>query len=78
MTGVELSEALVGIGLSQVQFARLLTVTPRAVQLWISDQRHVPGPVGAYLRLFRTLPPERRQEELARVSQLVASIGECP
>jgi hypothetical protein len=37
--------------------------------LWMADERPVPGPVDAYLRLFKLLPPSLRQIELNRLKQ---------
>lgn len=55
------------LGLSQVDFARLIEVTPRAVSLWMVGERAVPGPVKAYARLLLTAPLSARQIELARL-----------
>jgi len=63
MDETELRYALHDLGLSQVDFARLLGVTPRAVTLWLGAQRAVPPPVSAYLRLLRAAPASLRQAE---------------
>jgi hypothetical protein len=57
------------MGLKHADFARLLGVTPRAVTLWLSGEREMPGPAEAYMRLYRSLPPPLRQLELTRMSE---------
>jgi hypothetical protein len=69
MTSTDLRAILVGLELTQADFARLLGITPRAIALWIADERTIPGPAEAYLRLFRLLPPNLRQIELNRLKQ---------
>jgi transcriptional regulator with XRE-family HTH domain len=59
----ELRHELHTLGLSQVDFARLIGVTPRAVTLWLAGQRAVPPPVSAYLRLLTAAPASMRQAE---------------
>lgn len=56
--------ALDELGLSPSEFAKLIGVTPRAVNLWLNNQREVPGPVGAYLRLLMSLPPHLMRREI--------------
>jgi len=56
--------ALDKFGLSPPSFAKLVGVTPRAVSLWLSGQREVPGPVCAYVRLLLSLPPHLRRREI--------------
>lgn len=65
----ELKAALVELALSQSDFSRLLEVTPRAVALWMSGERAVPGAAAAYLRVFKLLPLSLRQIELSRLKQ---------
>jgi hypothetical protein len=55
------------LSLTQADFARLIEVTPRAVGLWLSGERGIPGPVEAYLRLFKVLPGNLRQIEVLRL-----------
>jgi hypothetical protein len=69
MTSDELKTILGGIEISQADFARLINVTPRAVALWMAEERTIPGPVEGYLRLLRLLPPNLRQVELSRLRQ---------
>jgi hypothetical protein len=64
MQAFELKAYFLELGITQADFARLIGVTPRAVTLWLAEERAVPGPVEAYLRLFRLLPPSLRQIEL--------------
>jgi predicted transcriptional regulator len=61
----DLAKKLTDLGLSTAEFAGLVGVTPRAVNLWISGERELPGPVMAYLRLFTSLPKAAREQELA-------------
>jgi hypothetical protein len=69
MRGDELRALAVEFGLPHVDLARLLGVTSRAVTLWIAEERNIPGPAEAYLRIFRLLPPNLRQIELNRLKQ---------
>ena len=71
MTAAELRAAVGKLDLSQAQLARLLDVTPRAINTWLSGTRPVPGPVAAYLRLFASTPLAVR---LAEVQCAMASI----
>jgi DNA-binding transcriptional regulator YiaG len=57
MNAAELRSILSALGLSQVDLARLILISPRAVNLWATGERVVPGPVAAYLRLILSLPP---------------------
>lgn len=69
MTSEELKTALIEASLSQADFARLVGVTSRAVALWMSEGRAIPGPAEGYLRLFRLLPANLRQIELGRLKE---------
>jgi hypothetical protein len=69
MTASELKSALDGLGISQVEFARLIDVTPRAVSLWLAEDREFSGPAAAYLRLFCSLPRAVQAKEIARIRQ---------
>jgi DNA-binding transcriptional regulator YiaG len=57
MNAAELRSILSALGLSQVDLARLILISTRAVNLWATGERVVPGPVAAYLRLILSLPP---------------------
>jgi helix-turn-helix protein len=69
MTSGDLKAILTELEITQADFARLLGITPRAIALWIADERTIPGPAEAYLRLFRLLPSNLRQVELNRLKQ---------
>jgi hypothetical protein len=69
MQATELKSLVVELGLTQADFARLVGVTSRAVTLWMTDERTIPGPVEAYLRVFMLLPANLRQIELNRLKQ---------
>src|SRR6266478_4313578 len=69
MTGDDLRTILTELGITQADFARLIGVTPRAVTLWMAEERSIPGPAEAYVRLLRLLPPNLRQVELNRLKQ---------
>ena len=69
MTSERLKAILVECQISQTDLARLLSVTARAVNLWIANERSIPGPAEAYLRLFDLLPPNLRQIELNRLKK---------
>jgi hypothetical protein len=69
MTSSELKMLLAELALSQADFAKLVEVTTRAVTLWTSGDRAIPGPATAYLRAFKLLPANLRQVELSRLKQ---------
>jgi hypothetical protein len=69
MNSGKLKVILAELELSQSDFSKLVDVTPRAVTLWISGTRAIPGPAAAYLRAFKLLPPNLRQVELSRLKQ---------
>lgn len=69
MISTDLKAFLSEFELTQADFARLVGVTVRAVTLWISEERSIPGPVNAYARLFQLLPANLRQIELNRLKQ---------
>lgn len=76
MNASDLRSTLSEIGLSQIDLARLVDVTPRAVSLWLAAQREIPGPVAAYLRLMLSLPVAQRALELARLKENKAMIAD--
>jgi hypothetical protein len=69
MRASDLKTSFSELGITQADFARLIGVTSRAVTLWLAEERAVPGPVEAYLRLFRLMPPNLRHIELNRLRQ---------
>jgi hypothetical protein len=70
MTSTELKKLLVALELTQADFSRLIGMTPRAVNLWMTDvAREVPGPAAAYARLLVALPPNLRQVEFSRLKE---------
>ncbi len=69
MTSDDLKALLMEIEITQVDFARLVGVTSRAVTLWMAQERAIPGPAEAYVRVLRLLPPNLRQVELSRLKQ---------
>ena len=69
MTSNDLRSILIELRITQADFARLIGVTARAVTLWMSDERPIPGPVIAYVRVMQLLPPNLRQMELNRLKQ---------
>lgn len=71
MDSIQLTEALVALGLEKRGFARLVGVTPRAVDLWCAGNREIPGPVVAYLRLLQSLPRALQAAELAKLEGTV-------
>lgn len=74
MTPDQLRGTLAALNLTQAEFARLINVTPRAVALWLSEGRPVPGPAAAYARLLNSLPLVMRQIELNRVKGTSANM----
>jgi hypothetical protein len=69
MTSDDLEAILAELGITQADFARLIGVTPRAIALWVADERSIPGPAEAYLRVLQLLPQNLRQVELNRLKQ---------
>jgi hypothetical protein len=66
MLSRDLKLALSELSISQVELARLVGLTPRAVAMWMAGDREVPGAVEAYVRLLGSLTAAQRQMELAR------------
>ncbi len=62
-------QLLDSVGLTQVQFALLTTSSTRVVNMWATGERHIPGPVAAYLNLLSALPAALRVKEIARLTQ---------
>ncbi len=62
----DLKNKLVDFELSQVEFARLIGVTPRTVNMWLQGDREIPGPIEAYVRLFELVPISALADEIAR------------
>src|SRR3984885_14920881 len=69
MISIELEAILAELEITQADFARLIGVTPRAITLWVAEQRSIPGPAEAYLRVLQLLPQNLRQVELNRLKQ---------
>jgi len=69
MTPQELKQLLEDLSLTQAGFARLVGVTARAVNLWMMEDRAIPGPAIAYARLLGSLPINLRQVELGRLTE---------
>ena len=69
MTRHELKATLGQLDISQVDLARLVDMTPRAVNLWMTGTRSIPGPVKAYVQLLASLPIGMRQAELAKLTE---------
>lgn len=68
MLSNDLKSILNEFDLTQVELARLVGVTPRAVNMWMQGDREIPGPVEAYLRLFTSLPVAMRASERAKAA----------
>ena len=69
MKSDELEAALAELGITQADFARLIGVTSRAITLWVAEQRSIPGPAEAYLRVLQLLPQNLRQVEFNRLKR---------
>jgi hypothetical protein len=67
MDSMQLKSRLTDLRLSQADVARLLGVTSRAVALWVGNDRPIPGPVVAYLRVLSLLPSNLLQLELSQL-----------
>jgi len=72
----QLRSALSDIEINQAELATLVGVTPRAVSLWMTGGRSVPGPVEAYVNLMKMLPIEIRQAEISRLEKGVRTMKE--
>jgi hypothetical protein len=64
----DLKLLLSSLELSQVEFAKLVGVTPRAVNMWVQGEREIPGPVESYLRVFQMLSSSQKFAEKERVA----------
>jgi transcriptional regulator with XRE-family HTH domain len=69
MSVAALRAALDQFGLTQIELAELLSVTPRTVSLWATGETQVPGPVLAYLRVLSRLGPEALSGEFASLDR---------
>jgi predicted transcriptional regulator len=69
MLAIDLKNILIELELSQVDFARLIGVTARAVTLWMVGDRGIPGPVESYARLLSSIPVAARQAEFKRLKE---------
>lgn len=67
MDAKPLIETLSELGLGKQGFARLLGVTVRAVNMWCTGDREIPGPAIAYLRLLHSLPRALQAAEFAKL-----------
>ena len=74
VTAGELRQFLSEVEITQAEFARLIAVTSRAVSLWLSGERPIPGPVEAYLRLLGKAPPSLSQTEFNLLKQKGAAM----
>jgi transcriptional regulator with XRE-family HTH domain len=66
MLARDLRNKLAEFELSQVEFARLVGVTPRTVNMWLQGDREIPGPIEAYVRLFELVPISALADEIAK------------
>jgi Helix-turn-helix len=69
MSTATLRTVLERFGLTQVEFAELLSVTPRTVSLWATGETQLPGPVLAYLRVLQLLGPDGVAAELLNLDR---------
>lgn len=69
MADINLKDCLKTLGIKQIELARLLSVSPRAVSQWANGDVALPGPAAAYLRLFSALTPQQRSAELIRLQR---------
>lgn len=56
MQAAELRDALDRLDMEQIELARLLDVTPRAVQKWLADGGTAPGYASLIVRLLLARP----------------------
>jgi len=62
MEADELREALDELGISQLEAARRLRVSGRAVRYWVAGEREIPGPVEALVECWLTKARESDHE----------------
>ena len=55
------------LSLSQVDLARLIGISSRAISLWLSGEREVSGPAAAYVTLLLSLPRALQAKEISRI-----------
>lgn len=67
MSVQSLKPTLEKLGLRQTDFARLVDVSARTVNMWATGAQPVPGSVAAYLRLLQAAAPDVRAAEVERV-----------
>lgn len=60
MTPDQLTTAIQTLGLTAEGFARCAGVSGRAVQLWKSGERSIPGPVAALVEILVACKPAAR------------------
>jgi hypothetical protein len=65
----EIMQIMSTIGVGRQELAKLLDVTPRAVNMWCAGDREIPGPVTAYLNLLQSLPNALIARELDRLNE---------
>lgn len=65
----EMMQIMSTLGVGKKVLAKLLYVTPRAVNMWCSGDREIPGPATAYLKLLQSLPSALTARELARLNE---------
>jgi DNA-binding transcriptional regulator YiaG len=66
-TPYKLKSSLNELGITQEDFARLVGVTGRAVSLWMTKKRRIPGPIQAYMQLLLKVPQDLRRLEFNRL-----------
>jgi transcriptional regulator with XRE-family HTH domain len=71
-----LKRILSHIGVTQVELAKLLGVSPRTVSLWATGEISLPGPVRAYLRMLQSADASVRTVELRRLTEQHGRISE--
>lgn len=71
-----LKPKLAKLGLRQSDFARLIDVSARTVNLWASGSQPLPGAVAGYLRLLEAATPRVRQSEFDRLDDLSKHLEE--
>lgn len=62
----ELKNAMSALGLSAASLSKLLDVTPRAISMWLTGERSIPGPAEAYINLFSKLSPSQQELEIQK------------
>ena len=69
MTGEDLRAHLAHLDIAKQEFSNVIGVTRRALDMWLSNTRAVPGPVAAYVNLLLMSPGEVTRIKMKRLDR---------